>query len=368
MITEKEVFDLWDEIKFPEGIREHCKAVQKESVKIAERLFREGIKVNIELVRIGALLHDIGRAQSHEINHGLLGYEFLKKHGFPEEVCRIARNHIGAGIDKEEAVELGLPAFDFIPETLEEKIVAYADNLVAGSEILTFEETLKKWVEKFGPNSKQVERFKLLHAELEDFVTAEEMHEIDKKAVESGIPVSELMENAGRGLANLILKNIKFEGKVIVFSGRGNNGGDSLVAAHYLHEEGFDVEVLQFGIPKSEESLKNFERIKNDGIIFHMVNNSEELPEIEGVLAIDGLLGTGARGEIREPIKSGIEKINQFKYVVAVDIPSGINPDTGEESNVFVKPTLVGTMHKFKKGLVGRYKLGVVRIIDIGIR
>lgn len=87
------------------------------------------LKFDQELVSVGALLHDIGRTKTHDINHGIVGGEMIRTQ-FSNEVARIAETHIGGGIPKEESIILGLPAKDYVPVTLEEKIVCFADKLV----------------------------------------------------------------------------------------------------------------------------------------------------------------------------------------------------------------------------------------------
>ena len=82
------------------------------------------------MVEAGALLHDIGRSKTHDIRHALEGVKIARSYGVPEEVIKIIERHIGAGLPAMEAKKLGLPARDFIPETIEEKIVCHADNLI----------------------------------------------------------------------------------------------------------------------------------------------------------------------------------------------------------------------------------------------
>ena len=103
----------------------HCKAVRDVAVKIAEKT-----NADITLVEAGALLHDIGRSKTHGIFHAVEGSKIAKKLGLPNSIVNIIERHIGAGLSKEEAKKLGLPATDYIPETLEEKIVCHADSLI----------------------------------------------------------------------------------------------------------------------------------------------------------------------------------------------------------------------------------------------
>ncbi|MHA2364892.1 MAG: HD domain-containing protein [Candidatus Hodarchaeales archaeon] len=103
---------------------------------IANQIFKQLLqsKPHLEIeestVHIGALLHDIGRTTVQGINHGIKGANIIRAGKFPEKIAKIAERHIGAGIPKEEAIQLGLPPKNYIPRTLEEKIVCYADKLV----------------------------------------------------------------------------------------------------------------------------------------------------------------------------------------------------------------------------------------------
>jgi uncharacterized protein (TIGR00295 family) len=127
---EEEAVLLLEKVGCDRKVIEHCKAVQFFASKIAERLIKNGIEVDTQLVRIGALLHDIGRARSHRVDHGVMGGRMAREMQLGEEVARIIERHVGAGIPAAEAEVLGLPAKDYIPETIEEKIVAHADNMV----------------------------------------------------------------------------------------------------------------------------------------------------------------------------------------------------------------------------------------------
>jgi len=103
----------------------HCKAVRDVAVRIAKKA-----QADVKLVEAGALLHDIGRSKTHDINHAIEGVRIAKQLGLPIQIILIIKRHIGAGINKEEAIRLGLPEDDYIPETLEEKIVCHADSLI----------------------------------------------------------------------------------------------------------------------------------------------------------------------------------------------------------------------------------------------
>lgn len=109
-----------------EGVIKHCQVVTDIALAIAQKI----PQANSELVKAGALLHDLGRSKTHGIAHAVEGAKLASELDLPEELILIIERHIVAGIPQDTAVELGLPAKDYMPQTLEEKIVAHADNLV----------------------------------------------------------------------------------------------------------------------------------------------------------------------------------------------------------------------------------------------
>jgi uncharacterized protein len=126
----------------------HCRAVAKLSVETAKICQKKGMKVDLELVEAGALLHDLGRSKTHSVNHAIVGAEIAKKAGLPEPVINIIKRHVGGGITNAEAKELGWPQDNYIPLTLEEKIVSYADKLVETSKRVPIEMTINKLKEE----------------------------------------------------------------------------------------------------------------------------------------------------------------------------------------------------------------------------
>ena len=122
-----------------QSVIDHCHAVCALAEKYCTRP-----DIDCNLVRVGALLHDIGRCQSHRLDHGIIGADICRNEGLPEEVARIVECHVGVGLTAEECVELGLPPRNCVPLTIEEKIVAHADNLLHGETILTIEERLSR--------------------------------------------------------------------------------------------------------------------------------------------------------------------------------------------------------------------------------
>ncbi|HSO26361.1 MAG TPA: TIGR00295 family protein, partial [Methanobacteriaceae archaeon] len=117
------------EMNCPEWVITHSQAVNLKAISLSENLSKK-FDIDMDLVGKGALLHDIGRSMTDGIYHAVVGAKILKSEEYPLEIIKIVERHIGAGIPKEEAIEMGLPPKDFMPLTLEEKIVAHADNLV----------------------------------------------------------------------------------------------------------------------------------------------------------------------------------------------------------------------------------------------
>lgn len=122
----------------------HCESVAKLAKETAQTLQKNGLKVNVELVEAGALLHDLGRSRTHTVNHVVVGAEIARKAGVPEPVLAIIKRHVGGGLTAAEAAELGWPKDVYVPVTLEEKIVSYADKLVETSECVPIELTVNR--------------------------------------------------------------------------------------------------------------------------------------------------------------------------------------------------------------------------------
>ena len=112
------------------NVIEHCKIVSKLATEIAHILKDKGYSVDAELVEIGALLHDVGRSQTHTVDHAIEGVKIAQSLGLSGLIVSIIKKHVGGGITSDEARDLGWPDDVYIPETLEEKIVSYADKLI----------------------------------------------------------------------------------------------------------------------------------------------------------------------------------------------------------------------------------------------
>ncbi|MEE8402707.1 MAG: HD domain-containing protein [Candidatus Hydrothermarchaeaceae archaeon] len=116
--------------EWKDQILEHARIVRDVSLFLAG-LFPNENSIDLKIIELGAILHDVGRSRSDRVvEHGVKSGEIIREQGFPETVARIGETHIGVGIARTEASSLGLPERDFIPKTLEERIVCYADNLL----------------------------------------------------------------------------------------------------------------------------------------------------------------------------------------------------------------------------------------------
>jgi uncharacterized protein len=142
----------------------HAKAVSKLAVEIAEACNENGCSVNPELVRVGGLLHDIGRAETHSVHHAVKGAQIAESLGLPESIISIIKRHVGGGITEEEARKLGWPEDVYTPERLEEKIVSYADKLIDNSRRVPIEDRIQKLSKDLPSNS--IERIRRLHTEI----------------------------------------------------------------------------------------------------------------------------------------------------------------------------------------------------------
>lgn len=217
--------------------------------------------------------------------------------------------------------------------------------------------------------------------EMVEGITSGEMAALDENCKFFGLSPLQLMENAGAGIANEIKKRFEREEekvKITIIAGKGNNGGDAFAAARHLH--GFDVEILLIGRSKdlrTEEARRNWRILKASGYEIKEITDSSELKARETALfadsevIMDAIFGTGVRGKIREPEFTAIDLINMAKdaFIVAVDIPSGLDPDTGEAEKA-VRANLTVTFHKPKKGLLKRDAkkyVGELVVANIGI-
>jgi len=203
---------------------------------------------------------------------------------------------------------------------------------------------------------------------MEPLLTADEMRAVDAWAIETeGVPSLELMERAGEGLARVIVQRAP-AGRIAIVCGKGNNGGDGLVAARLLRAAGREVEVLAVWPAEhmQGDALEQVRRLPGPPPAAFEPGRLDAAHAI-----VDALLGTGTTGAPREPAAGVIEAINAAGApVVAADVPSGVDASTGEVAGPAVRAAATATFHRAKPGLwidPGKTHAGDVHVIDIGI-
>ncbi len=211
--------------------------------------------------------------------------------------------------------------------------------------------------------------------------TAEEMQELDRKAIETyRIPGIVLMENAGRGAAEVISSSFPeiHKKKIAIIAGKGNNGGDGFVIARYLLNQGIYVRVYLLTDPKglrgdAETNFGIFHRMKGEVV---SVPSSKDYIKVKKDLEkfdilVDGIFGTGLDAEVRGYYREVIDHLNTLQRpMVAIDIPSGLDADTGKPLGTAIRASLTVTFGLPKIGHLippGLDYVGKVKVIDIGI-
>ena len=209
-------------------------------------------------------------------------------------------------------------------------------------------------------------------------LTREQVRNLDRLAIEQyGIPALVLMENAGRGVAE-VLFSLSDGANVLICTGKGNNGGDGLVAARHLANRGWAVKVLLFAAPEqlSSECAVHWNIVQRMNIPAEVLVGADltderlkrEIEQTEWI--VDGLFGTGLAGTIRAPIDRVIALINNGgRKVLAVDIPSGLDADSGLPLGCAVRADHTATFVAGKTGFANPAAagwLGTVHVIDIG--
>jgi NAD(P)H-hydrate epimerase len=193
-------------------------------------------------------------------------------------------------------------------------------------------------------------------------ISVDDMYKIENRGHEMGFLKKFMMENAGAAaVRRLVEKFGSVDSKnILIFVGLGNNGGDGMVMARHLAGHGAKVTVMLLGTSekiKTEESNWNWsilEKMSSVKLISGDSLNFDFKPDV----LIDAILGTGITGEIREPYASAINYINESDcYKFAVDVPSGLDPQTGDTANIFTKCDMTVTFHKMKQGIPKRKDL-----------
>ncbi len=209
-------------------------------------------------------------------------------------------------------------------------------------------------------------------------ITTEDMRILELNAEYLGVTHSMLMQNAGREVARVITNTSKVAGKhIAIICGLGGNGGDGFVAARYLDEEGADVDVYLLG---DEELIRNKDAIHNWEILHNLHDiMSAELPTESSVkscralkeadILVDGIMGFGLRSKLREPLLTAVKMFNKSNAVkYAIDVPSGIDSETGKVHGAAVKADYTIALHAPKVGMAkAKEFVGKLHIVSIGI-
>jgi len=209
-------------------------------------------------------------------------------------------------------------------------------------------------------------------------VTAEQMREIDRRAIQDiGIPGVVLMENAGRRVFEEAKSMVSAsDGVVIVLSGKGNNGGDGFVVARHLINNGYDVRAYLVGkaADVSGDAAINLAVLRQMGTVVNELyheNDVEALvPDLRGAsLVVDALLGTGAKGAVKGLYAALVSALDGSR-VLSVDVPSGLDADTGKPLLMAVRAEKTVTFQYLKRGFThpsAQEFLGELVVADIGI-
>lgn len=189
-----------------------------------------------------------------------------------------------------------------------------------------------------------------------------------------GISTLQLMENAGRAVSDEIAGRFPPRSDIIVYAGTGRNGGDGMVAARHLASRGYRVTFILVGTPdeiRDEATSKNWQAISamSETVTIEVVRDSSQISSRRCDALIDALLGTGVRGSLRQPLVRAVEMMNATRcFKVAVDVPTGLDSDTGEVLGAVFDADLTVTFHARKPGLrVSQRHCGEVKVAGIGI-
>ena len=211
------------------------------------------------------------------------------------------------------------------------------------------------------------------------YVTTKQMKTLDRLAIERfGIPSILLMENAGRGIANLAESLLRDGKKILVVCGKGNNGGDGVVAARHLANRGCRVRVVLLARPGElkEDPALQFNILKKMGVPLFIVTLPRQLARVRTFvttsdLVLDGIFGVGLVRPVSGLAARVIDLLNESgKQILAIDVPSGLNSDTGEVLGIAVRAKQTGTLGAAKRGLLvreGPKHSGRIKVLDISI-
>lgn len=209
-------------------------------------------------------------------------------------------------------------------------------------------------------------------------LTRSQVRDVDRRAIEEyGLPGVVLMENAGRGAVDFLCR-LGCSGPVVICAGKGNNGGDGFVMARHLAIRGIAAQVVLCCEANQlhGDAAINYKVLQRAGLAGIELGTEVTCERLAPLLStadwiVDALLGTGAQGMVREPYVTAIDAINQAgRKVFAVDLPSGMDCDTGDPYGVCIQATATATFVARKAGFNtdwARTLTGQVEVIDIGI-
>lgn len=209
----------------------------------------------------------------------------------------------------------------------------------------------------------------------QEVITSREMRALELNAEYFGVSQLQLMENAGKAVADIIRARFRsLKTQIAVFCGLGGNGGDGFVTARHLLSAGYRVEVVLAGWSSEishEAAEKNWEALYQlrNVVPICEVYDSSLIPEINAEVIVDALLGIGVRGEPRPPVRQLIQRINRLKaFRLAIDVPSGLDADSGKAFGEAVRADLTVTFHRAKPGLLKAKRfVGELQVADIGL-
>ena len=197
---------------------------------------------------------------------------------------------------------------------------------------------------------------------------------LDRNSEYLGVSTLQLMENAGRSVADEVTARFGSGSTVTVYGGTGRNGGDGMVVARHLAGRGFKVVYRLVGeerLISDPSALHNWNALRgmSSSVKVEVHHDSSGLSESHSDVVVDSLLGTGVKGKLRQPMLRAVQVINGSRgFKVAVDLPSGIDSDTGEVLGEAVRANLTVTLHAQKQGLLKAKEFcGEVKVADIGI-
>jgi NAD(P)H-hydrate epimerase len=205
-------------------------------------------------------------------------------------------------------------------------------------------------------------------------ITVKQMMQIEENGHQMGFFRKLMMENAGAITTRHIVERYPDlrSVKIFVFAGLGNNGGDAFVVARHIAAFDGNPTVVLLGHPdkiKTEEANSNWKILEKMNSINLIITSDPNKIMLDADVIVDGILGTGISGKIREPYSSAIDLINKSNaFKLSVDVPSGLDPDTGIVHDKCVKADLTITYHKMKIGMPkGQDMCGTIVVEKIGI-